>query len=144
MKSKDLEEYRNKILKYVDNVDGNESIDELIEIFISDIYICGTNEAINELLPILKYYIKKNIKKFGETGCDLFFVTQHPELFSYTLSFANEVDVIGLMLEYADGLEEYYTIEELMLKNNLSLPKIIIDKYFSHLTDESKENLIKK
>ena len=48
------------------------------------------------------------------------------------------------MLENADGLEEYYTIEELMLKNNLSLPKIIIDEYFSHLTDESKENLIKK
>ena len=39
MRSKDLEEYRNKILKYVDNVDGNESIDELIEIFIEDIYL---------------------------------------------------------------------------------------------------------
>jgi hypothetical protein len=75
---------------------------------------------------------------------DLYFTIIHPELFSYTLTFANEIDVIKLMLESADGEENILEITDLMNEYNLTLPEKIINKHFTHLSNEVKKDLIYK
>lgn len=70
---------------------------------------------------------------FVDSGYVLFFVTIDPDLFKYTLTFADKLNVIKCMIEYADGPENMEIIAELMYNHKLTLPKEIVDSTF---TDE--------
>lgn len=125
----DIEKYRKLLLNCIDNTDGSEDINELCEIFINEIHEIGTDEIINELMPILKYYIRNNLHNFD--GVDMYGVTENLELFRYFLSFSNEIDVIELMRENEDGAECLMNIIELIYKNKLIISKNLIDKHFT-------------
>lgn len=128
----DIEKYRNLLLKYVDNTDGSEDVNELCEIFFNEIHEIGNDEAINELMPILKYFLKTNLNNFDNV--DVYGVTENLELFRYFLSFSDKIDVIELMRRNEDGEENLINIIELMYKNKLTIPTKLINKHF---TDEN-------
>ena len=121
-------EYEKILRKYVDNSKGL-NIEELEEAFMLDIgnFSIEINE---ELLPIIKYLIKKLINDID--SYDFIFTTVHPELFKYALSFIDQVDVIGAMREYEDGPENLIDIIDMLVKHKLKLPKNIIEKHFSY------------
>ena len=135
MNLKNLEKYKKILLENLDGkLDGNESLDDLTLYFIMDIHLIGTDELLNELMPYLKFYIKENIKKIKEKNIDLYFTTVHPELFSYTLTFIDEIDVIELMLEYADGEENILEIVDLLKLCKIKLPEKIINRHFGDIS----------
>jgi len=125
----DIEKYRKLLLNCIDNTDGSEDINELCGIFINEIHEIGTDEIINELMPILKYYIRNNLHNFD--GVDMYGVTGNLKLFRYLLSFSDEIDVIELMRENEDGAECLMNIIELIYKNKLIISKKLIDKHFN-------------
>jgi hypothetical protein len=123
--------------KYNENNYTEEEECELCEILLLDIWNIENN--IKDLIPLLKKFIKKilnscnSYEEFVDSGHDLFFVTINPELLKYTLSFADKLNVIKCMIEYADGPENMESIVELMYNHRLKLPREIVDSTF---TDE--------
>ena len=123
----------NLLKKYNENNYTQEEEGELCEILLLDIW-----DVYDEnLQSLFKTYIKNMLsncnsyEEFVDTGHDLFCVTVDPELFKYTLTFANKLNVIKCMLEYADGPENMVSIIELMNNHNLTLPKNIVDSTFT-------------
>lgn len=132
MNSEEISKYKKLLFRYIDHTTGSEDINELCEIFINEIWDLGSDEVINELLPILKYYIRNNINNLDEI--DLFGTTANLELFIYTISLSENIDVIDLMRQSEDGAEHLMDIIELIYNNKLKLPKKVIEKHF---TDEN-------
>lgn len=119
--------------KYLDNTCTEDEEIELCEILMVDV-----DEVYDKkLLPLFKKYIDKLLsdcntyEEFVATGHDLYCVTIDHELFEYTLTFSNKIDIVKCMVEYADGPEHMISIIELMYEHKLHLPREQVESNFT-------------